>query len=268
MASPELPVLAFGIGYLLAACLAMTSAGQALAVSVPFGFGAIIRFWDNPALALIIMAATYGIFFLNLRRALSRRSFEALPSELKFPTGVLGFPFEPMRPAPAGVKTTWAGIIVGATLVGWLAYAIDFRFRASLPENQPLINVMIFYITVVLALARLAIYASGFRSPRPLLARILTGKLIVPGYDYVLLTPIATIAAGALFGLSAPSSSSDSEPVFLGICLAVLVLIAFGGGPSLECWRLTGRHHIARMNEHQTKRFLNPKLSAMLIENW
>jgi hypothetical protein len=227
--SPFLPLITFGLPYLVVAAYAMHVTRQSHFVLLLFGFGGIIRAWDDTAIVLTTMAAMYGVFWINLRTSLAKCSYVALSGKVKFRRGNLGWPFDALRPQPTDTRTTWPAIFIGAALVGWLAYAIDFQYRQADTFDQLTEDGIVVMAGAFMGLIRAVIYTSRCHSPRPIWARILTGRLIAPGYDYVFLTPIAVgIAVFALIML-APSPRSAYLPIFLGASLLSLILIAFGG---------------------------------------
>ncbi|MBI1785367.1 hypothetical protein HYR69_09510 [Candidatus Sumerlaeota bacterium] len=101
-------------------------------------------------------------------------------------------------------------------------------------------------------LCRLAIYTNQHRSPLSFGGRMLSGKLIIPSYDRVLLSPILSlISLGALPHLFL----AVSVPSWIGIPISSFLywLILFGMGPTLRNWRLTASHRIVaptRLSSH------------------
>jgi hypothetical protein len=266
-ASTLVPLIAYAIGYLVAGALTMIGTEQPLAVIIPFGLGGVVRLWDYTGFVLAICAGMYGVFALNLRSSLAKCSFVGLSPKLKFPSGNLGWPFDALRPKTTDIKMPWITIVIGAALIGWLAYAIDVRVRLADPSDRSSANPFIIFAGLALALSRMMVYMLGYGSPRPLWARILTGRLIAPSYDYVFLTSIATGAATVFFVILSPSPMSIYEPVHLGGTLAALVIIAVGGRPSLERWRLTGGHRITprvakQQGNRQNRKYLESVSNA------
>jgi hypothetical protein len=94
-------------------------------------------------------------------------------------------------------------------------------------------------LALVPSLIRLGIYCNEYRSPISFSARLRSGRLVVPGYDSILLAPAAApIAAGAIsFGLDligAPAGLVMAGG--LGTSLAVLLIAP----PSFRNWQLAG----------------------------
>jgi hypothetical protein len=88
------------------------------------------------------------------------------------------------------------------------------------------------------AAIRLVSYVKVHRPPFGILGRWATGQWIIPGYDVVFLTPLATLATGAsvhfaLHRLDVPPA------VTLGVSLTAILLVALLGGPERRKWQLT-----------------------------
>jgi hypothetical protein len=91
------------------------------------------------------------------------------------------------------------------------------------------------------ALIRFLRYYGAYRAPLSPLARLVTGRLVIPGYDYAMLAPIGAILAGnamsvGLALLRAPAAVIAASGI--GISLAVLLIAP----PTFRNWQLTGLH--------------------------
>jgi hypothetical protein len=106
----------------------------------------------------------------------------------------------------------------------------------------------------MLFLGRLIIYMVGYASPRPMWARLATGKLFAPAYDYAWITPIVTLLVAAMLTGGVEMAQRNFRPVLFGISIAILITVVCGGGPGLLEWRLTGGHRIVRQAEAQSRR--------------
>jgi hypothetical protein len=92
--------------------------------------------------------------------------------------------------------------------------------------------------------ARFAYYCDAYRSPVSLFGRILSGRLLIVGYDYVLLAPAAAPAAAgavsaALAWLAMP------PPLILAAGVAASLAISLMAPPTFREWQLTGSHRRA-----------------------
>ncbi|HUG89574.1 MAG TPA: hypothetical protein VML55_01990 [Planctomycetaceae bacterium] len=95
-------------------------------------------------------------------------------------------------------------------------------------------------IAVVLRVGR---YVDGHAPPISLRGRVGTGRLIVPGYDRVLLAPAVAALAGAGIPFAFRMAGWDLQ-IGLAISTAATLLAILSLGPTLEEWRLTGNHRI------------------------
>jgi hypothetical protein len=146
----------------------------------------------------------------------------------------LGWPFfvlsPKIRPPAISPRTNLA---LGA-LAGWWSFCI---IKASHMEPVPDIIVL---FTIVAATLRLLIYAVGAAAPFNILGRLATGRIIVPGFDKIYVTPLAVVVA-AMLGGTIVKRAGAWYPVTESIVIAVLWWMLFGGGPTLRNWALTGQ---------------------------
>jgi hypothetical protein len=73
--------------------------------------------------------------------------------------------------------------------------------------------------------------------------RCVTGRWIVPGYDQVLVAPLCVLVLAWFLPFLMPRTRLSGE-ISLAICVAVLVLVSRGMGPSWPRWLLTGNHRL------------------------
>jgi hypothetical protein len=86
-------------------------------------------------------------------------------------------------------------------------------------------------------------YCNGYAPPINIWGRLTTGRLIIPGYDQVVLAPFAVLAVG-IAAWYVPLWL-EFNPIFATpIALAMMWWIIWGMPPSLRQWRLTGNHRI------------------------
>jgi hypothetical protein len=250
----------FLFAYLVTLCCALLSTGQIwLTYVVLFGMAVAIRLaWFSGAVAGAVLVATYLVSAIALWRSWRDFPWEQPLAEfrsrwkLKFnaptgeqtasprgsesesppawPYGVLGAgsPRHAVSPLHA-----W----IGAGLLGLWIYAL------SPPSAEPA-EVHKYALLVctcgawLIAGWRLAVYVNAHASPLTLFGRLWTGRLIIPRYDVVVLTPLAVatlgtpLYGGLLFtGLPAPAALSITAATLLGIALT--------GPPRQRHWQLT-----------------------------
>lgn len=91
------------------------------------------------------------------------------------------------------------------------------------------------------SLIRLVIYSHGVAPPLSFWKRLFSGRLIIPGYDRVLVTPLAGVALSvavpaALYAARTPA------PIWAGLTTFAVLAVLLNGGPVLRVWQLTGFH--------------------------
>lgn len=91
------------------------------------------------------------------------------------------------------------------------------------------------------ALFRLFIYCVPYRPPINLLGRLATGRLIIPGYDKVFVSPLAAavgvpLLAWQLTGLGLPAK------LVMPVAAAAGLYLVLAGPPLYPDWHLTGHH--------------------------
>ena len=96
-------------------------------------------------------------------------------------------------------------------------------------------------VAFLAALLRLARYSAGLTPSFNLLGRIFSGRLVIPGFDRVFVTPLLVLVLAIIGAACVPTSGSWYPEVEAGI-LALLLFVLLAGGPRLQSWRLTGHH--------------------------
>jgi hypothetical protein len=91
------------------------------------------------------------------------------------------------------------------------------------------------------ALIRFAIYCPGLGPSFNLWGRLASGRIIVPGFDQVLVTPLVVLAL-AIAGGVALRHSGSLYPVASAGVVGLLWFTLLSGGPTMRRWMLTGQH--------------------------
>ncbi len=141
-----------------------------------------------------------------------------------------------LRVTAISVLAAWAAGVV----TNLFEYAATVRGKFDIAWNTCL---LVGVFSIIAGTGRLLVYAGARGSPLGLWGRLKSGRLIIPGYDRVFIAPLATAAAGctlpaALVALGAPLPVAAFAGV-LAVCLA-----AFGMGPTLAEWDLTGDYRL------------------------
>ena len=254
--SPATPAIAFLTPYLLLLFVSLTVLAQPwFAYVIFFGLGLSLLLNDHPPTVLAAQTVTYGIAQFGLRRTLRRlpdwdlSRLESLSGQLK-PGGNIyaklparfGWPFDRLHPKQTGALIGYRDGIAYSLLAGWLLYTIASAFAWRESELRDIA----FLPCLVLTSYRALLYCFRHRPPINLWGRLFTFRWIIPGYDKVLIAPICIVVVW----LATPWALNTAEIDALiawPVTLTLALLVALNMGPTLEQWRLTGRHRVDPM---------------------
>lgn len=124
-----------------------------------------------------------------------------------------------------------------ALLTGWWTWVL---FSSPGGELFAVAMGPMLYVSLLgfVIMARLSTYCLNVRPPISLWGRIATLRWIIPGYDRVYLTPLATLGLGIVFPI-ALAQLQLAPSLVLGLSIPPFLIAALLGGPSLSQWRLT-----------------------------
>lgn len=146
--------------------------------------------------------------------------------------------------------------VAWATVRWWMALsavaALALACLAMLEESNSVrecgesLTKIFIIVGIVMSTVRTVVFCAVCWSPISLAGRLRTGRLIIPGYDQVLVAPLLILATGVLLpgmliDLGAPL------PFVAAAVAPLLVVLTFGMGPTLEQWRLTGAYRLIVM---------------------
>jgi hypothetical protein len=101
---------------------------------------------------------------------------------------------------------------------------------------------------VIICLVRLLAYTAACHPPISIVGRLVTRRLVIPGYDQVFIAPLC-IALTAALGLAVTHLIGPAYYVVTIPCaLAAQFIVAFNMGPSFRHWHLTGHHRIVSLS--------------------
>ena len=237
----EVPLIGFMLGFSIPTLLTLARTGPAPAAIAMVLVAALIpRFVPDLTVILIVSAALYVIACAAAERSL--RKFPWGMDEVKFPKHKLGAVFDRLSPkTPERSITTRSGVITAAAIGCWL-YCILAQPLDGI-EAPPPVYVMPGLVASFMALMRFALYCGEYNWPISLRGRIRTGKLIIPGYDYVMIAPLCA----ALMGWTMPTlaiGAGATPAAALGLTMSLVMLVLLLGPPSLGHWQLTGNHRV------------------------
>jgi hypothetical protein len=147
----------------------------------------------------------------------------------------LGWPFLWLSPKLECNSVSTSTSFFVSALFGWWAYCAIVGFEI---ESMP---AAILLFAAFAALARFAIYCSGLGPSFNLWGRLASGRIIVPGFDQVVVTPLVVLAL-AIAGGVAIRHSGSWYPAASACVMGLLCFALLAGGPTMRRWILTGQH--------------------------
>jgi hypothetical protein len=215
-----------------------------------FFLGAFILALPSAIWCMVAALAIYAPAYWGIQLLLKRLSDgEAIPQYigLGLPTGhiepLLGWPVPPVPTERYRWSITQADAIQFAAFVGWLFFCIAWQGQDATGVEDGLRNTL-GLITVLAVLARVLNYVVGYLPPVSFLGRILTWRWIIPGYDKVLVAPLAALIAAGVLPMAVNAIGLPSIVAY-PLAAGVVVWLTLALPPSRSDWQLTGRHRIA-----------------------
>jgi hypothetical protein len=147
----------------------------------------------------------------------------------------LGWPFQWLSPKTAHAPIPTSTSRALSALFGWWAYC------AIVSLELPPSSAVLLFFGVIAAFLRLAIYCSGVVPPFNLRGRLASGRIIVPGFDRVWVTPLLVVALATAGGVAVGHAGQWYAAV-TACTVALLCFALLSGGPTMQAWLLTGQH--------------------------
>lgn len=233
----------------LTPALAWTGA-RACGYGLAFGLGLVLHLWPDPLAALLTVTLLALVAHLALWRSLRRFPWP-LDWQKKAVAATTGgqldlksvWPYSQLGPKP--IDSPGLGgldaVLIGA-LAGWWLY-VGPGFVVGPRGRVGLTMTLCLEFLIFIAPARLLTYVVGYAPPISLWGRLVTRRWIIPGYDVVFVAPLCAllVPAAVFYEMMRAGFAPD---VTGPACVALSLALALGMGPSLERWRLTGRHRI------------------------
>lgn len=244
--------LAFIVSYLVALVPAMMMTGQTrIGWTLLFVPGLALRI-EELHHVLIACLPFYVLGYIGIQRSLRAfpwdiekywRSGQAgLQNANDMSKPRLGWPYARLQPFELKALISPETGIALSLLTVW--YLSTFGRHPNDPEFEQMCLRLCSVFSVGAGIGRLGAYVAGHHPPISLLGRLFTGRFIIPGYDRVLLAPVASLLTGLLLPrvLDAAGLPWDmAYPIGAGAALA----LALNLPPTLATWRLTGSHRLA-----------------------
>ncbi len=244
------PVVPYVVARAIGAALSAAKSGRADAAAVVAFVAPVLLLawrWDGAMVAALVALAAADS--LAVRAALSNFPWEPADPAIgprRWPIGTIAWPTNMVGPVSVSEPVPLGWCIALPLLAGWWAWSlVHAAFWLPGWQNGPDWHAFMTFVGGLLVLVRLAVYCGRFHPPINLRGRLFTGRLLIPGYDRVLLTPAVAIAATLLVP-GWVQAAGGTPALALAAELVVVSGILLLGAPTLRGWQLTGHHRIFR----------------------
>ncbi|HZK80900.1 MAG TPA: hypothetical protein VFC46_07530 [Humisphaera sp.] len=235
------PAVAFCGGYAAGALWALLVTEQyRSAYMILIGFAVLVRLQNHPAGTTAIAAGLAVTASIAMDRSL--RDF---PWKIRAP-----FIFNDRPAAPfdrlGQLRTSPKFSPLQAAMIGLLIAAWSYVCVWASEESKDPSSSQTSWLSLGLLIAAIRVMTyliNGYMPPISFLGRMFTGKIIIAGFDKILLTPACIIL---IFLILPPlfSRANCSDAAVFGLTVGIATAAALGLGPNLNKWRLTGSHRI------------------------
>lgn len=231
------PVAAFLFAFLLPTASRLRQTGRpGEAYLIALGLAGALRMYPWPTAMAALEAALCIVAHVGLVK-----SFRGYPWEKDAKPAPDPNVFERVAPIPPPEPIALRTSLLGALLFGAWVWSITSFFTPPANSSTPWLFAALFALFA--ALIRWLVYRNSYSPPLTILGRIVTGRLIIPRYDWVQVAPILTFMTGLV--VTPPLVELGcSWQTCLSVSMAVTLATALAVGPSLRRWRLTGEHRI------------------------
>ncbi len=218
---------------------ALLAGGGLLVVAYPIGVLGVSVLMLLPARAAIRVALRD---FPNSRAVRQRLTVDKECRAEKSEAEVL-WPASPATPDLWLFDLRPSEVLMFSLAVGWILFAVALLPDDPSMHQRPPHWTFYGFAAIVLIAVRLLVYCVGHLPPISLLGRLATRRPIIPGYDQVLVAPLAGgICAVALpIGLLAAGAS---EAVACGVSATVTAWLVLGLPPRWQEWHYRGHFRV------------------------
>lgn len=253
---PALPVTVLLCAYLVGVALALFQAGQrtivAMLVAVlPVNGYLWGRWWLVLAVVVAMcLLALYGVhrswstFPWGVHERLTKLRANGTSTQMSVnPAQALGWPFDRLNAYDPPRHFDRRIVLACAMLAGW--YVFSFCHCLPCPELRDPAKIAdtIAIMGCLAASARLLVYCLVRVPPMNLFSRVVTGNLFLPGYDRILVAPLA-VGLTAVIGPSVLRPTGIYPPLMAGILTTVVLTLVFCLPPTMRTWQLTGQYRM------------------------
>ncbi len=246
---PLLPAVAFGLAYLGGMTLVLLATRQRVSFLLGFLWPALILPFLNAIGFGLVCAAIVAVIWYGHRQSLRAFPWGSRTAPVR-PAGSLmhteipqlsatgapanvGWPFTVLGPKIRCLSIPTPAAFGFSALFGWWSFCLIECAQDGPPPEA------IIVLTALIAFMRVGIYCSGVVTPFNIFGRFASGKLIIPGFDQVFLTPLVAVLVSLAGGIIIRHSGSW-YPFVDAVVIGLICLVLFGGGPTRRKWVLTG----------------------------
>jgi hypothetical protein len=164
----------------------------------------------------------------------------------------IGWPYAALSPKAEFPSVSSRTSFLLGLLFGWWTFCLSVALKGAVPLE------LILLMGTAAAVIRLLIYCAQVATPFDIWGRLTSGRLIVPAFDYVFLTPLGVISL-AIIGAALMRRMEGEAQIIAGACVVGLIWFALlAGGPTLRSWLLTGQHRYRSPRLVSTRQPLRP----------
>jgi len=252
------PIVAFLAAYLLPLCVSL--AAYQMKFLVPVLFLAPLTWYPFKDLfvAGFVLVGLYILVSIGTHRFLKGFPWNTgfwqgdLVQQLResaIQHNVVGWPFNPLCIFDApGIKTHAAFVL--SLLFTWYGHIFFWSLHIDYDTSSHPLLFVTGLIAFLVALMRFVAYRASGGPPLNWRGRILTGRLIIPGYDKIYIAPLCIAAAGIVLPATLRHLGLPIEWT-LKVSSFVVLFLALALPPTLKSWRLTGAYQVARPLQRQ-----------------
>lgn len=258
------PIIVFLGVYLVLTCITFEDEQGSFAVLLLFLAPFTVYPFANQYIALLVLVLLYILCWVSLRQF-----FRGFPWNTKYwktdivkewraqaiRQRVIGWPFKYLNVYEASKISASEAFLMSLLLTWWL-HVIRWVIGESFSLGWLVI------LALLVTLFRAVTYAGDHRPPISLLARVFTGRLIIPSYDKIFIAPICIFIAGTILPLALGHLGLD-QVWNLELCFFLIFFLALSLPPTLKKWRLTGAHRIGRHVRSYQSRPVSPQDQAI-----
>jgi hypothetical protein len=150
-------------------------------------------------------------------------------------TSSLGWPAQWLSPKVGNAPVSAPTSLALSAVFGWWTYC------AIVGLGFPPSAAGLLFFAVVAAILRLGIYCAGVVPCFNLWGRLASGRIIVPGFDQVFVTPLIVIFLATAGGVLVRHAGAWA-PAITALVMGLLWFALLSGGPTMRAWVLTGQH--------------------------